>query len=364
MNGPPGENTRKIWIPCAAVLSVGLIIVALAFPASEESTSTLGVRDAPALSNDQAQRIRFTVDSLQPNLSQITGTVSYGLTPQALANLREVSTGRRVAPDCHFVNGIAVACAVSSDEASQLIRVYEEVSNGNHSLGSPSYFQSQAVTLSQLYSAVGANEIFFVATVTLGIAGTPSHYPWDVYSTRILLKAQSQDVILPSQTIRDYETNLIPGQDASLTAKCLPRLESSIQTHSACGLDSDLAVSYEITRPGLNQAFVIGLGIALPSLLILLLIILTLVSESSFLLRSLGLKELLASFGVVAFTLLLVRPIIIPSSITTLTRIDYALAAEVILIVVWTVVFFSTRDVVKSPDHNDQEGTAPPHEAE
>ncbi len=294
-----------------------------------------------------AQVLFFDVTSIDPATRSITGTVQYQLTNAAKRALTD-SSSTKIASDC-YDNKTPSTCKINSGQASKIITVYVQAYSTTKPTGGPSdysYYDTQTLTLGDLYAAERADQVTTLGTVTLTAdVGHPAAYPNDYYRMRVLLTAQSQDVDLSTfATCRVYSTEQLSDLDVAVNRSLTPVPRGERACPSAAPNAQLTGAIYNVTRPGRSQIFAYAVGVGLPSLLILLVIGLVVLSAERRV--SVGFKDFVAEFGVVAFTLLLVRPLVVPDSLNILTRIDYMLSAEVTLMVAFTVFYFV---VIRTP---------------
>jgi hypothetical protein len=165
----------------------------------------------------------------------------------AKASLREKITHQRVAPNCEVVDGEATDCELAPGAGALQIRVYEQNSQGNVV---QSGFESEVFTLSDLYSSLGSNEISTTGNIQLGASGSSDGYPWDRYTLRIVLTAQSQDVDLPVDTYQKYGAGVLSGQNVGIRASCYFFPQPQTQSLSTfCGPDHEFGALITVTRP-------------------------------------------------------------------------------------------------------------------
>jgi|ERR1700682_2116852 len=168
-----------------------------------------------------------------------------------------------------------------------------------------------------------------VGNIQINIDGDPTRYPHDTYDTALGLGIHSEDVKIAT-------TRVLPQYSVAT----LPDLNVRVRGSQGWGLDDALGtffsrVDIHLGRPFWNQTYVELIVIALP-LIVLILTLVFLLSRGP----ETRMSEFVAALAVVAVTFLLLRPVVVPSSLAVITSVDYSLALAALAIVVLPTVAF------------------------
>jgi hypothetical protein len=289
----------KIW-------AVGVLMLLLTFAAMPFLLLNQRVSDV-VLPNHSAQfamgqtynphtelgRVTFEAQSVNPSDRVMRGQVILELSPFEKRQLRDARTHQRVVSEDRCPDDVNKPCLTTdTDSRTIYVEIHTPLDN---------YVRS--VALPQLYTY----DRHLVDVITLSLYGLTPQYPRDAYRVSVGLRVYSYDVELPPIT-QQFESDGMSDMDVVI------------------GPDGSSA-QYSFDRPVLIQLFVFGVAGLLPLLL------------SGALLWGLYRRPIsdpilgFATAALLALTMLLLHPVLVPSSITVLTLADYSLGLSSVCMV-------------------------------
>jgi hypothetical protein len=177
----------------------------------------------------------------------------------------------------------------------------------------------------------------FLGATTVGLAGDPPRYPFDRYVSRVQYWLESPQGIHLVGVPAGVSLGAVPLAFQAFAGSGLAPFTVSLG--SAPGRLPRLKVlTVELHRKTLAQVYV-GVVLLIPLILEGLLLIVILRSAGSDTRRFR--PEVLAGVAAVLFAILPIRQVLVPGSITVLTRVDYMLALEMALLVAGACVAVS-----------------------
>lgn len=282
---------RAVLLASLPLLPLLLLPLRSAIPIT---SVTLRYQSQPASPNGFLNT-RFTITNWSSQPGTAAGEISAVLSGQGIERVRDRASGLPVAicpADLPFT-AQATSCTLNPNYETADLYLYLTDESG-------SFFIARSLTLGQL--ARGWKDMADVQ-----LAGDSFYYPNDSYQDTLTIGVGSDTLILPEVTAlfgayRPSDMNVIVTQEPGRSG------------------------SYFLERPLLTQLVVYFLGIGLPFLLLLGVFLILIPSRG----RSL---DTLLTVGLLGITLLLLRPVLIPASLTGPTLTDVSLSIAVVVLV-------------------------------